>query len=406
MMQTCQNVIGDRVWLQWNKAAQDAKEKKIAGAPKEARLAQTDAKERRVWLTEVKRKRKDSDAQRDQLAVEEQSKPRKRGRKTQEGTDVDEEDVDVLTKTKRKGKTRAPTPVVPAGKASTLHNLSAPRFTRECTARKYPAPDFDQASDAEDDIDFEYGAFTNSRDTQSLRDRLALESSHEVAVRKLSIQELLRVAVEEFRVKMLHQVLLRAAEDLDLPKEIIKRLKKDPDYNEALGGVPWARVSDWRAPLKVKAFGSIHTQYGPDLSAEALAALLHQQSYIYPGDPVKDTLKRSQPYEHPASVEVLREFHFTSLERRTGSKSIAARYPSHFEKRDGEDSTEIPDAMIASVGAAIHSSLKDRQNDLFIPSAFSADAVADVYDTHMMILEGLKPHHRRALKVKLYKSVT
>lgn len=66
------------------------------------------------------------------------------------------------------------------------------------------------------------------------------------------IQDLLRVAVEEFRgdlffdctfpnlatkVTMLRQVLRRSARMLDLPQEIRTRLKQDQDYNDALGAV-------------------------------------------------------------------------------------------------------------------------------------------------------------------------
>ncbi|KZP25629.1 hypothetical protein FIBSPDRAFT_950038 [Athelia psychrophila] len=211
------------------------------------------------------------------------------------------------------------------------------------------------------------------------------------------IKELLRVAVEEFRgdlffvctfpklstkVTMLHQVLRRAARALDLPQEICTRLKEDPEYNEALGAVPWARVSEWRAPLKDKAFAAINTQYGS--TPDALSALLHEHGYIYPGDPLKPR-KNKQPYEHAAFVLLLRDFYFT--------------------KNDEDDSTEMPDSMIASVAASIHSSLKDRQNGLSSPSVFSADAVSDIYETHMLVLEGLKATHRHALKVKLYNDV-
>ncbi|KAF7974190.1 hypothetical protein HWV62_13233 [Athelia sp. TMB] len=250
--------------------------------------------------------------------------------------------------------------------------------------------------------------------------RLVYSSRNKIDLKPQSkpIKDLLHVAVEDFRgdifftctfpnltekVKMLRTVLRQVAKKEDLPQEIIERLKKDPDYNEALGGVPWARVSDWRAPLKLKAFNSIHTNYGPDLSDELLAALLHDQSYIYPGDPMKGTLKGERPYEHPAFIEVLREFYFTVLERRSGSKSIAARYASRFKRQDNDDAIEMPDAMIASVGAAIHSSLKDCQNGLSVPSAFAVDTVSDIYETHILILNGLKPAHCHALKAKLYR---
>ncbi|KAF7972501.1 hypothetical protein HWV62_17872 [Athelia sp. TMB] len=233
------------------------------------------------------------------------------------------------------------------------------------------------------------------------------------------IKELLHASVEEFRgdlffvctfpdlerkVKMLRKVLLRVADELDLPQEICTRLEKDPDYNEALGGILWARVSDWRAPLKVTAFTVTHSHYGS--TADELAALIREQSYIYPGDPSKGTLKDGQPYEHPAFIEILRKFYFTALERRTGSKSIAVRYPSRFMRNDADESPEMADSMIASVAAAIHWSLKDRQSGLVLPSPFAADVVSDIYQTHILILKGLPAAHRHALKAKLYTEVT
>ncbi|KZP25622.1 hypothetical protein FIBSPDRAFT_950033 [Athelia psychrophila] len=115
-----------------NKALQDAEEKKVASKPKKAHAAQTEAKEKRVWIESDrgKRKRQNSDAQKHLEPEQPPKSKKKRGRSA--SVRADEKDIVVLTDTKKdKGKSKAEA-MVPA-------------------ARLYPAPNFDQSSDDGDE---------------------------------------------------------------------------------------------------------------------------------------------------------------------------------------------------------------------------------------------------------------
>ncbi|EJF55361.1 hypothetical protein DICSQDRAFT_176032 [Dichomitus squalens LYAD-421 SS1] len=64
---------------------------------------------------------------------------------------------------------------------------------------------------------------------------------------------------------------------------------------------------------------------------------------------------------------------------------------------------EMPMAMVALVGAAIHAALSEWKTGVHKPKPFSADAVADAYNEHIILLTGIKNKNLRAYHAMMHR---
>ncbi|KAI0706333.1 hypothetical protein C8Q76DRAFT_696627 [Earliella scabrosa] len=73
---------------------------------------------------------------------------------------------------------------------------------------------------------------------------------------------------------------------------------------------------------------------------------------------------------------------------------------------DRPNEKEIPMAMLALVGAAIHASLTEWQHGVYKPTSFSADSYLDAYNEHIVLLQGIKDTNVRAYHTIMHRLYT
>ncbi|KAJ6459243.1 hypothetical protein C8R45DRAFT_1221410 [Mycena sanguinolenta] len=72
-----------------------------------------------------------------------------------------------------------------------------------------------------------------------------------------------------------------------------------------------------------------------------------------------------------------------------GSPSVASKYSELFEtNKDGRK--ELQASMVALGGTAVHSSLNDDRSGHHVQSKFEGNAVQEIYDTHILVLDRLR----------------
>ncbi|KAH9910569.1 uncharacterized protein BXZ73DRAFT_83416 [Epithele typhae] len=153
----------------------------------------------------------------------------------------------------------------------------------------------------------------------------------------------------------------------------------------SLSSLPNQRVSAIRGRAKYATDGYAPPYYKivagscQDLVAWYFAHL----TYIYPVDPMQQTVPWNRPYQHPCIAAVLRAVFFS------GASSF----------------TLSPESLSTdhSVIFQIHASLSEWRQGTHKTSPFTADAYLDVYNEHVLLLNGIKDNNVRAFHTTMHR---
>ncbi|KAH9857830.1 hypothetical protein C2E23DRAFT_881394 [Lenzites betulinus] len=171
-------------------------------------------------------------------------------------------------------------------------------------------------------------------------------------------------------------------------KQLTHRMINDGTFTRALSAIPNQRISSFRGKVKEKSDAAVASGYVlvSGKSSDKVNWLLPELIYVYPCDFESKSISEAKPYQHSVVVSVIRETFFK------GPKSFANRNPDVFRSSlPNRDEKEIPAAMLALVGTAIHASLVDWKSGEFInASSFSADRYLDAYNEHVTLLKAIR----------------
>ncbi|KAI0738178.1 hypothetical protein C8Q80DRAFT_1114055, partial [Daedaleopsis nitida] len=172
---------------------------------------------------------------------------------------------------------------------------------------------------------------------------------------------------------------------------LTQRLNVDDTFLRALSALPKQRISTFRSSIKkiTDAHILVHYDLNPAECEEKIPKLFAHMNYIYPG--ARDVLPYNSPYQNPLLDAVLRTAFFT------GQSSIANKHPYRFMSSlpQRPEEKEVPMAMLALVGAAVHASLSEWKTGTFKAISFSADSYLDVYYEHITLLQVIKDKNVR-----------
>ncbi|KAJ6468790.1 hypothetical protein C8R45DRAFT_1167428 [Mycena sanguinolenta] len=187
--------------------------------------------------------------------------------------------------------------------------------------------------------------------------------------------------------------LLNSAYNLEL-LDVMEKIRADTMYRNFLTPLLHGRVSSFRLKVKNASDATITGNYALQGNMEArISFLITAMRYIYPlspgpvdlrtgkrGDDVVDTTK---PYMTAGIHSTLLIAFFK------GSPSVASKYSELFEtNKDGRK--ELPASMVALGGTAVHSSLNEHRSGHHVQSKFEGNAVQEIYDTHILVLDKLR----------------
>ncbi|KAI0746221.1 hypothetical protein C8Q80DRAFT_1121117 [Daedaleopsis nitida] len=166
----------------------------------------------------------------------------------------------------------------------------------------------------------------------------------------------------------------------------------DEDFLRALIPLTNQRASTFRGVVKKITDSSVVAFYElkPGQCTAKIDFLLEWLVYIYPhtfkvGDG-QSLVSYAKPYQHNIVEHALRTCFFD------GTHSPAAREAHRFSSvlDDRPDEKEVPLAMLALVATAIHASLTEWKSGAHKTIPFSADMYLDVYNEHVITLNGIK----------------
>ncbi|KAJ3791335.1 hypothetical protein GGU11DRAFT_804419, partial [Lentinula aff. detonsa] len=174
--------------------------------------------------------------------------------------------------------------------------------------------------------------------------------------------------------------ILTSANSLKLPL-IANRVERDNIYSRHLTNYVTGRVGKMRVDIKNTAAAVVPSLYGIlRVSAENGArksfveSLLLQMNFIFPRNNITDsnTIRRNEPYLHPAIITVLHNFFFK------GPKSFGKRFSETFTSSSkSSNAKEVPQAMLALVVVGIFAALKEweggkdeRDKQEYAPASF------------------------------------
>ncbi|KAJ3998440.1 hypothetical protein F5050DRAFT_1870752 [Lentinula boryana] len=174
--------------------------------------------------------------------------------------------------------------------------------------------------------------------------------------------------------------ILTSANSLKLPL-IANRVERDNIYSRHLTNYVTGRVGKMRVDIKNTAAAVVPSLYGIlRVSAENGArksfveSLLIQMNFIFPQNNITDsnTIRRNEPYLHPAIITVLHNFFFK------GPKSFGKRFSETFTSSSkSSNAKEVPQAMLALVVVGIFAALKEweggkdeRDKQEYAPASF------------------------------------
>ncbi|KAI0762222.1 hypothetical protein C8Q74DRAFT_1450516 [Fomes fomentarius] len=160
---------------------------------------------------------------------------------------------------------------------------------------------------------------------------------------------------------------------------LLSRLQTDDAFLRALSALPKQRISTFRSAIKKITDSHVLAYY----SIKAGDSEKKPETYNVP---------YNKPYRHPVFESVLRASFFS------GTSSVAHKHPYRFGSTSAQhpEAKEVPMAMLALVGAALHASLSEWKTGAFKPTSFSADAYLDVYQEHITLLQIIKDKNARA----------
>ncbi|KAI0765858.1 hypothetical protein BD413DRAFT_718059 [Trametes elegans] len=202
------------------------------------------------------------------------------------------------------------------------------------------------------------------------------------------------------RARCINTALVESARDLGYGG-LQRRLVSDISFTRMLSTLPSQRISTFRGTVKRNTDAHVAAFYSlAQGQCEAkINWLLHHLTYIYPAEFNRGNVPWSKPYQHSSVSSIIRATFFN------GPLSFAARNVDQFTSvlPARADQKELPIAMLALVGAAMHASLTEWRTGVHKPAAFTGDTYVDAYNEHVLLLEGIKQKSPRAFHTMMHR---
>ncbi|KAJ4475496.1 hypothetical protein J3R30DRAFT_3499809 [Lentinula aciculospora] len=175
--------------------------------------------------------------------------------------------------------------------------------------------------------------------------------------------------------------LLSAANSLKHP-QIAHCVENDDTYSHHLTNYVTGRVGKMQADVKGAAVDAVASMYGilqvpveNDARKRFVKTLMSKLNFIFPWNHILDanSIRRNEPYLHPAIISVLHKFFFKS------SKSLGNRFGDTFVSTSKTDDTKkVPEAMLSLAVVTVFAALKEweegkteRQKQDFAATSFN-----------------------------------
>ncbi|KAJ4483961.1 hypothetical protein J3R30DRAFT_3752888 [Lentinula aciculospora] len=164
--------------------------------------------------------------------------------------------------------------------------------------------------------------------------------------------------------------------------QIAHHVENDDTYSRHLTNYVTGRVGKMRADVKGAAVDAVASMYGilqvpveNDARKKFVKTLMSKLNFIFPQNHILDahSIRRNEPYLHPAIISVLHKFFFKS------SKSLGNRFGNTFVSTSKtDDAKEVPEAMLSLVVVTVFAALKEweegkteRQKQDFAATSFN-----------------------------------
>ncbi|KAJ7433404.1 hypothetical protein FB451DRAFT_1380362 [Mycena latifolia] len=183
--------------------------------------------------------------------------------------------------------------------------------------------------------------------------------------------------------------LLNAAHSLAF-EDVKKKVSSNESYRTLLGSVLHARVSTFRGKPKIAADMTVVSSYHLRGNTEERAAFLTTgMRYLHKlatgaidpktGKPGPDVVIKDTAYMAEGFTTTL------SLAFFKGTPSVASKYSDLFVTTAGRK--EVPAAMVALVGTAVHAAISEHRSGHHVASKFEGNGLHEVYETHIVMLK-------------------
>ncbi|KAJ7690495.1 hypothetical protein B0H17DRAFT_1134305 [Mycena rosella] len=194
----------------------------------------------------------------------------------------------------------------------------------------------------------------------------------------------------EEKNKFARDAYLNAAVNLN-HHDIKEKLLHEDEYVDSLAHLLHGRISTFRLKAKSAAEMTVITNYAltEQGNEDRVIFLVTGMRYLYPlstgatdpktGKPGADVVVKGRGYMSQGIRATLSNAFFK------GSPSVASKYANLFKvNKDGRK--EVPAAMVALGGTAIHAALNDHRSGQHVASKFEGNTLQEVYDTHIFLL--------------------
>ncbi|KAI0311039.1 hypothetical protein OF83DRAFT_1087967 [Amylostereum chailletii] len=217
---------------------------------------------------------------------------------------------------------------------------------------------------------------------------------------------------------LLINTLIASADEHNL-SELSAHLKNDQVYALKLSEAPHDQISNIRSEIyrdNVRSF--VFGAYGldkfktPGAIAIAVASLLSDNAYIFPGNFVNGQWKPGQPlpFCNDVLTRLANKLWFGDTPRHAFPNEL---YAINLEEtdEDGDDESKeyrLPRAMVAFLAAAIHAALDEwsRGSQSALPNGFSASRYSKVYHDHLATLDSLGSKVEAMVLALLYETAS
>ncbi|CDO74226.1 hypothetical protein BN946_scf184721.g5 [Trametes cinnabarina] len=184
-------------------------------------------------------------------------------------------------------------------------------------------------------------------------------------------------------------------------KALEAQILDNDQFARTLGSIPNQRISTFRSELKDLAQNSTAAHYGlvPGQCALKVKWLLGELIYIYPNlDFERNSGSWEKPYGHPLVLHILQQAFFG------GPDSVSRRFPEIFVSslQDKSEEHELPMAMVALVGTAIHAGLLQWQTGQFMKIEFSGNTFIDKYREHITFMMHTQTENARGYHTAMH----
>ncbi|KAI0819371.1 hypothetical protein BC628DRAFT_1036872 [Trametes gibbosa] len=186
------------------------------------------------------------------------------------------------------------------------------------------------------------------------------------------------------------------------------QILNNPQFSRTLGAIPSQRISTFRLEVKDISQNATTAHYGlvPGSCASKVEWLLGELIYIYPNlDFERNSGSWEKPYGHPLVAHILQQAFFN------GPDSVGRTFPDMFKSSlaDRQQEPEVPMAMVALAGTAIHAGLLQWQTGQYLKIDFTSNAFLDKYREHITFMAHTQDKNARAFHTmmhNLYKAAT